>query len=216
MNHCRAFIDESGDFGLSKGASRYVIMAAIFLENLRRIEKVPNRVRRIELGNRATKNNIELSFHSESDSIRKHLLEDVSRIDDLHIGIIILDKSRIDSRRHSQRESAYLLMCKRLVEEIVRFERIRGSFEITFHRSPFHRSVTQALRGSMFNSILSEYRRMRWIPPKISMQMRSSEGCNGLIVTDFIAGSAYRKYSSDDPQYYEIIKDAICFEKEWR
>jgi hypothetical protein len=213
MDRCYVFIDESGDFGCSKKSSRYVILVALFSEDSRRLQLIPRRIRRSDLGKRALRRNVGLDFHSTSDSIRRHLLEEVIKSGDVRIGSIVVRKSKSEFNE-CHGNSLYLDMSRRLVTEIIEFERARHRLEVTFDRIPFHYGHKHFFEDQISRTIFEKYRQLRSIPPEIVIRIRSSEASPGLIATDFIAGAIQKKYSFGDLTFYEIIKDAVCFERE--
>jgi hypothetical protein len=215
MDNCHVFFDESGDFGFSGKSSKYVVLAAIFSENVRRLERIPRRIRAGNLKSHALRSDVELKFNSAFPQTRRRLLESVTELPCIYIGSIVLDKTAVNDFFAEHRGLLYLTMCSQLAREIMRFERIRKTINITFDRAPFHRRVTHCFKEHISNAIDEECRRLRFIPPSIILQMNSPGTCQGLIVADFIAGALHKKYSGGDSTYYRTIKDVICFETYW-
>jgi len=215
MDNCHVFVDESGDFGFSGRSSKYVVLAAIFSEDVRRLERIPRHIRAGNLRSRALRSDVELKFNSAFPPTRRRLLESVAELSGMYTGSIVLDKAAVNDFFAEHRGLLYLTMCSQLSREIMRFERIRKTINITFDRAPFHRRVTRCFREDISKAIDGECRRLRFIPPSIMLQMSSPATCQGLAVADFIAGALHKKYSGGDSTYYTIIKDMMCFETHW-
>ena len=215
MDNCHVFVDESGDFGFSGKSSKYVILAAIYSEDVRRLERVPRRIRADNLKSRVLRSDVELKFNSAFQQTRMRLLESVTELPCTYIGSIILDKTAVNEYFAEQRGSLYLTMCGQLAGEVVRSQRIRKNISITFDRAPFHKRVTYCFKEYISNAIDEECRRLRLIPPGIKLQMNSPGTCQGLTVADFIAGAIHKKYSRGDPTYYRVIEDMMLFETRW-
>ena len=215
MDDCHVFVDESGDFGFSGKSSKYVVLAAIFSEDVRRLERIPRRIRAENLRSHTLRSDVELKFNSAFPQTRRRLLESVTELPCTYIGSILLDKTAVNDFFAEHRGLLYLTMCSRLAREIIGYERVWKTINITFDRAPFHRRVTHYFMEHISNAIDEECRRLRFIPPSTMLQMSSPATCKGLTVADFIAGALHKKYSGGDSTYYTIIKDMMCFEKHW-
>ena len=190
-------------------------MAAIYSEDVRRLERIPRRIREENLKSRAMRSDVELKFNSAFPQTRIRLLESVTELPCIYIGSIVLDKKAVNEYFAEHRESLYLTMCSQLAGAIMKSQRIRKNISITFDRAPFHKRVTYCFKEHISNAIREECGRLRLIPPGIKLQMSSPGICQGLTVADFIAGAIHRKYSRGDPTYYQVIKDVIFFETHW-
>jgi hypothetical protein len=214
MDNCHVFVDESGDFGFSGKSSKYVILAAIFSEDVRRLERIPRRIRAENLKSRALRSDIELKFNSAFPQTRMRLLESVTELPCICIGSIVLDKTTVNDFFAEHRESLYLTMCKQLAVEIIRSQRIRKKINITFDRAPFHQRVTYCFKEYISNAIDEECRRLRLIPPGIKLQMNSPGTCQGLSRRFHCRSNSQEIFSrrSDklqSHQRYDILRDAL-------
>lgn len=211
MDYCHTYVDESGDFGSSSGSSKYIVMVAVSLGNIRSLELVPRRIRRSELGMRALHRNIQLDFHSANDVLRKHMLDEIVRSCRVQAGSIVYEKT--DKRIPGPKgHSLYLEMCRQLVSQLIESERVRRTLDLTFDRMPFHYGHKHIFEEFILRAIDEKYCQLRVIPPKVILHIKSAESSPGLIAADFIAGAIHKRYSSNESVYYEIIKDIICFE----
>jgi len=80
-------------------------------------------------------------------------LESVSELSGTHIGSIVLDKTAVNDFFAEHRGLLYLTMCSQLAREVMRFERIRKTINVTFDRAPFHRRVTRCFREDISKAI---------------------------------------------------------------
>ena len=214
MRHCHAFIDESGDFGLSIRSSKYVVMATVLTEEVRKLELIPRHIRRSNLGRKAFHRNVGLDFHSANERIRRQMLGEIMKINDVKIGSIVLDKSRVDDCFKRRGGEFYLRMCRRIAREIAVIAKDQKNIEITFDRMPFHYGHKSEFEYYILSTINDDMKHMRLIPRHIKLHIKSAEACPGIFTVGHIAGAIQKKYSLRDDSYYNIIKDAICFEIE--
>ena len=215
MDCCHAYVDESGDFGTSKGSSKYIVMVAVFSEDIRNLEMIPRRIRRSELGMRALHRNVPLDFHSANDTVRKNMLEAIVKSGDVRIGAIVHEKSNkrtLGFRGHP----LYLEMCRQLMSRLIESERVRRTLDLTFDRMPFHYGHKGIFEEIILRAMAEKYGQLKVIPPRIILHIKSAESSPGLIAADFIAGAIQKRCSSDESEYYGTIKKAICFENPLR
>ena len=215
MDNCHVFVDESGDFGFSSTTSKYTVLAAIIAQEIDRLGRIPRQIRRRNTRGRILRKVGELKFNTANDHIRREILKAVARTQDIRIGCIILDKSKLGDLCSHNGELLYLQMSVQLMKEIAGFERIRRRMEVTFHRTPFYYRHEGDYEQFIQSAVSEEFDRLRIIAPEISVHVKSSQTSDGVRIADFVAGAIHRKYSKDDSVYHELIKESIIFEKQF-
>lgn len=97
-----AFIDESGDVGFKLRSSRWFILTLVVVKNKRQLEKAIIIARK---GLRKKQKNVhELHAYHADVHTRKRVLRFLSRIDDLQVFSVVLNKGNISHELQNQKQ----------------------------------------------------------------------------------------------------------------
>lgn len=193
MKELYIYLDESGDLGVSKKASKNFVIGAISVTSPVKINRVLKRIRRNILKKKERKYG-EFKFHKSSDRIRKILLKRINPFVD-KINYILVKKDRAKLTYDYTNLAVSLIM---LVIENEKFNRLNIILDRTLPKK-----VIKKFNELLLISIGKEDK-----GSKIKIEHLDSNRVNCLQATDFVVGSIayFHKGNSD---YYNLIKNKI-------
>ena len=210
MRRWYAYVDESGDFGTNRGASRYVTLAAVVTSDRKCLERIPSKVRRTHLG-RTLAQRPELKFSSSSPDVRKRVLALVMRIPDAQVVSLVWNKSIHPIEAKNRPKEIYGRLAARLATEVMTAMEIKDLAMIVDAR-PEARLLDKGVDSIIREHVQREFRTMARLEPAIRISRYDSSTNPGLQVADCIAGAIQRKWERDDPTYYDLISPRIVRE----
>ena len=198
------YIDESGDLGFSQaGSSAYLVIAYIGTDDRIRLDRIVRKEkRRLNIGRRC-----ELKGSSLTDIERRKVLRSIASINDLEVGAVIVDKSKVKPHLRVRRAQNILYAYVGGLVVLPYLARHDG-----VHVYPDERSV-KVSQGN----IIQDYWRVRLAtkygsPNVFNYQPRLSHICLGLQAADVVANTIWRKYERGDASAYPLIKQHIVDE----
>ena len=192
------FIDESGDLG--KYGSKYFSIVALSTRAVSDLERIVRRVRRRKL-TKKLKSLSEIKANNSDDYIRMFVLRRIAALN-CSVSAVAIPKTKVREDLFQHKERLYNYLCGLLFEHI---NLNVGTVDIVIDR----KSNNQFLRDD-FNQYILRKIRERSDSIQVSIRHLESHASHALQAVDFIAWAMNRKFSFDDPKYYDIIKPRIA------
>lgn len=191
------FIDESGDLG--KHGSAYFTIVALASPSGIRLSRIIKRVREKKL-KKKLKELAEIKANNSNESIRRYVLEGISKCD-CSVSAIAIPKAKIRDYLFDKQNKLYNYLCGLLFSYInLNFDRV----EIIIDKKHSNRLLRED-----FNQYISTRIRQKAAGINFSIKHLESHASNELQAVDFVAWAIGRKYSLGDSSYYDIIRPKI-------
>lgn len=189
------WIDESGDSGFQfeKGSSRFLILAAVYLDEGTPEGIIEKEVHDLKMRLRVTAD-YEFKFSRCKDNFKKEFFRTFANLP-LQYKAIIVDKRNVSvAALKSQPKQLYCELVRRLLYDndppLQKATLILDEAAAKVHHQEFHRILKSYLSKNLVRKI---------------RQQRSHR--NAMIqVADMVAGSIFRKFEKGDDTYYEMVK----------
>lgn len=198
----KIYLDESGDLGCGKGASKYFLIVLVVVKDEKDLEKIIRKIRINKL-NKGLKKCPEIKANNSNDKIRIKVLKGIAKMD-VKIYCHILDKSTIHNDLKDMKEKIYNDITVKNISKIPftdkRVELIVDRCKSTKKRLIFDSDINNELMN---------------IKPFLDLRISHLDSKNSpqLQAVDFIAWSILRKYERKESYYYNIIKDKLHSEE---
>ncbi|MCL4324854.1 MAG: DUF3800 domain-containing protein [Candidatus Thermoplasmatota archaeon] len=191
------FIDESGDLG--KYGSKYFSIVALSTQAVDNLNRIIKRVRQRKL-RKKLKEMPELKANNSGDLIRETVLRKVAQLD-CSISVVVVPKSLVRDDLFQHKEKLYNYLCGLLFEHITLNV---DSVDITIDKKHNNRLLRED-----FNQYIERKIRSRRASIRVMIQHLESHTSNALQAVDFVAWAMNRKFSFDDPTFYNLIASKI-------
>lgn len=199
MDHALSiFIDESGDLG--KAGSKYFSIVALSTQAVADLERVIKRVRRRKL-TKKLKALSEIKANNSDDYIRRFVLGRIAQLD-CSISVVAIPKTKVREDLFLHKERLYNYLCGILFEHI--------TLNVETVSIIIDRKSNNRLLREDFNQHILRKIRERSGTIRVSIQHLESHASHALQAVDFVAWAMNRRFSLDDPQFYDIIKTKIA------
>jgi hypothetical protein len=200
------YLDESGDLGFGPRSSKYFILAAIITRDAEQVRRCIKRVRQRKLPKRY-KTIPELKFHNSSQTIRRRVLKCVSRTD-TDIAYAVLRKHQVYERLKNKPWILYNYLRGSLIAKIITAYRPEGPIKVIVDRSLYGFDREHFDNYLTWKTCLGNHsEELNMDPPEIVHIDSKKDRC--IQAVDFVAGAIGRRYSREDPSYYNTIEPRI-------
>ncbi len=209
------FVDESGNLGFSKNATKYFVVAYIECRTPIKIQTELKRLlKNLHQKKIYSRNRNELKFSRMDDYCRKRVLQKIAECE-VSLGVVVLEKThvKLDLRKDPAILYNWSLVHNillSLIPQIVAGNKI----QITFDKS------LPLWKIDKFNSYATEkakyllYEQGNSFPPDcISLDHIGSEREFCLQAADAVAGAYFQKYEKQNDEYIKIIEHKVGFFK---
>ena len=110
------FLDESGDLGFSKRSSKWFLFTIAMIHDSRVLEKI---IKKVWRGLKKKHKKLgELHAYHEKDITRSRVLKKLSKVDDLKVFCIILNKKKVHIDLQNQKNYLYNFTANMLLERL--------------------------------------------------------------------------------------------------
>ena len=211
------FVDESGDLGFSKRSSKFFIVSFLFMRNTKPFRD-DFRWLHLRLRNRHRYFHDELKFSQSTDTVRRKGLQLLCNHDDCGIGLIVVNKRKIDKRTKFYRDLEFLYryvivdtVLNAIIPRLNSKERLSLILDKRIPNAQSKLFSTYAeIKGYLINKELDKklFSKYRF---KVDHRNSKHEPC--LQAADFAAGAEFHLVERKNSAYREIINDKI---KEYR
>jgi len=206
------FVDESGDLGFSVKASKFFVVAYVFLEDPWVVRKVVKRILK-RLHRCGKYRGSELKFSNSSHEVRLTVLRKLSEVE-WETGLVILEKRKVKEELRADPNRLYNYV---IVHNVMKnmLSRLKPGEKLTVC---VDRSLSESNREAFNDYAL---RKAKWVwdrelgrtPPlhdsQIEVIHETSEKEPCLQLADYVAGAAFQKVERGKEEYYKLIKNKV-------
>ena len=190
------YIDESGDLGTKKASSRYFVMAAIKVEDSKKLEKIIKKTRRDFKKKMLTSN--EVKGGNLPYELKIKILEKLKNID-YEVFIIVFDKENRFKIGYGDNKKAYDILASRLAK-LINIDKPTFIF--------IDKSKNKQEEIDNFNELfLNNLNNIKKQPIKI--EHADSMHYKGLQMADLISWSTFQNFENDNPKFLDMIKNKV-------
>jgi len=188
------YIDESGDLGTKKGSSKYFIIAAIKVEDSKKLEKIIKKTRRDFKKKMLTSS--EIKGGNLPYDLKIKILEKLKNID-YEAFIIVFDKENRYKIGYGDNKKAYDILASRLAK-LIKIDKPTFIF--------IDKSKNKQKEIDEFNEIfLKHLNNIQKQPIKINHA--DSIHYKGLQMADLISWSTFQNFENNNPEFIDLIKN---------
>jgi hypothetical protein len=189
------FIDESGDLGMR--GSQYLVLAALFVEDYRPLDRIIKKMRRYKFRKELRKAS-EIKANKSSDAVRKHMLKKLNKVPNARVFYIVLEKKKLYSEYlKDNKDKLYNYVAGKLAKNIVledveleiRIDKSKGKHLL---REDFNRYFLQKLREGSNHM-------------KVTLYHSYSHSWSGLQFADLLAWCCFQKFEHGNSEYIDSI-----------
>jgi hypothetical protein len=197
------YIDESGDLGLSKNSSKFLVITALLVKDPAYLDRIIKNMRRNKF-KKQLKVFHELKANKLKDEIIIHALSHLSQIKDLQIYHIVLEKSKVHSKfLLTNKHKLYNYVAGKLAKTII-LEHV--DVEVRIDKS----KGKQALQED-FNQYFENCLRQNSSVRKIKVFHSYSQSWSGLQFADLLCYAAYKKIELGITVFSDIVPNQEVF-----
>ena len=190
------YIDESGDLGTKKGSSKYFIIAAIKVEDSKKLDKIIKKTRRDFKKKMLTSN--EIKGGNLPYDLKIKILEKLKNID-YEVFIIVFDKANRYKIGYGDNKKAYDILASRLAK-LIKIDKPTFIF--------IDKSKNKQKEIDDFNQIfLNHLNNIQKQPIKI--EHADSMHYKGLQMADLISWSTFQNFENENPEFLDMVKNKV-------
>ena len=190
------YIDESGDLGTKKASSKYFVMAAIKVENSKKLENIIKKTRRDFKKKMLTSN--EVKGGNLPYELKIKILEKLKNMD-YEVFIIVFDKENRYKIGYGDNKKAYDILASRLAK-LINIDKPTFIF--------IDKSKNKQKEIDNFNELfLNNLNNIKKQP--ITIEHADSIHYKGLQMADLISWSTFQNFENNNPEFLDIIKNKV-------
>ena len=190
------YIDESGDLGTKQGSSKYFVMAAIKVEDSKKLEKIIKKTRRSFTKKMLTSN--EIKGGNLPYDLKIKILKKLKNID-YEVFIIVFDKENRYKIGYGDNKKAYDILSSRLAK-LINIDKPTFIF--------IDKSKNKQEEIDNFNELfLNNLNNIKKQPIKI--KHTNSIHYKGLQMADLISWSTFQNFENDNHEFLDMIKNKV-------
>ena len=190
------YIDESGDLGTKKASSKYFVMAAVKVENSKKLENIIKKTRRDFKKKMLTSNEVKGGNLPYEFKIK--ILEKLKNMD-YEVFIIVFDKENRYKIGYGDNKKAYDILASRLAK-LINIDKPTFIF--------IDKSKNKQEEIDNFNEFfLNNLNNIKKQP--ITIEHADSMHYKGLQMADLISWSTFQNFENDNPEFLDIIKNKV-------
>ena len=203
------FLDESGDLGFNfkkLKTSKYFVVAFLFVENKRSIEKIVKKTH-AELKKKYKRRFGVLHSVKERPITRQRLLKRLNE-KDCAIMTIYLNKRKVYTKLQDEKQVLYNYVTNILLDRIYSKRLVAGKNKITIvaSRRETNRYLNENFKTYLNNQAKNHHK------VEVEAVIKTPFEEKSLQVVDFVSWAIFRKYEYGDDSYYNIIRNKIVEE----
>ena len=190
------YIDESGDLGTKKVSSKYFVIAAIKVENSKKLEKIIKKTRRDFKKKMLTSN--EVKGGNLPYDLKIKILKKLKNMD-YEVFIIVFDKENRYKIGYGDNKKAYDILSSRLAK-LINIDKPTFIF--------IDKSKNKQEEIDNFNELfLNNLNNIKKQP--ITIEHADSMHYKGLQMADLISWSTFQNFENDNSEFLDIIKNKV-------
>lgn len=206
-------MDESGCLGFDfskKKTSKNFVISFLFVRNKRALEKAVRKTFRAMSEKEKRNHTGTLHCNKESRRTRLKLLTLISKVENVSIISIKLNKKKVDKNLHNKKSELYNYVVRILIDRAFSKNLIpvNGSVKLIASKRETNKFLNENFKSYIKSQVLEKH------SMQLDIQITPSHGEKLLQAVDFVSWSLFRKYEHNDNSYYDVIKDKILKEED--
>lgn len=195
------FIDESGDLGSKKASSKWFLFTAVITNDSRVLQHIIKRIWK-QINKKHNKSG-ELHAYHEKDNVRRKVLIEINKNNDIKIICCLVDKSKIPSSYKEDRKFLYNKTLSYLIEYICKSGFIIDNehIQIDIDRMYTQKKLVDDLRTMLLNILIVNRIKSQ------SVLFESSHENKSLQAVDFISWALFKKVEKDENEFFYLMKN---------
>ncbi len=190
------YIDESGDLGTKKSSSKYFVMAAIKVEDSKKLEKIIKKSRRDFKKKMLTSN--EVKGGNLPYDLKIKILEKLKNIN-YEVFIIVFNKENRYKIGYEDNKKSYDILASKLAK-LINIDKPTFIF--------IDKSKNKQKEIDNFNELfLNNLNNIKKQP--ITIEHADSIHYKGLQMADLISWSTFQNFENNNPEFLDIIKNKV-------
>ena len=190
------YIDESGDLGTKKSSSKYFVMAAIKVEDSKKLEKIIKKSRRDFKKKMLTSN--EVKGGNLPYDLKIKILEKLKNIN-YEVFIIVFNKENRYKIGYGDNKKSYDILASKLAK-LINIDKPTFIF--------IDKSKNKQKEIDNFNELfLNNLNNIKKQP--ITIEHADSIHYKGLQMADLISWSTFQNFENNNPEFLDIIKNKV-------
>jgi len=187
------YLDESGDLGTKSSSSKFLILAALVVENPKDLDRIIKNMRRHKF-KKELKKASEIKANRSSAEVISYMLKKLNSVEGVKVYYIVLDKSKIYSNYlRSDKHKLYNFVAGKLAKNI---NISNTNFEIKIDKSKGNLFLQEDF-NKYFDGSLKE--NCKEVVCKIEHSY--SHSWSGLQFADVLAWSCFQKFEFNDEDF---------------
>lgn len=200
------FLDESGDLGFDRTkerSSKYFLITFLVVDAKRPIEKIVKTTHASLKKIHKQRGGVLHCYH-ETPATRIRLLTKLVQ-KDIKIMTVYLNKSKVYTRLHKEKDVLYNFVTNILLDRIYSKKLIPKDQKVELIAS--RKETNKFLNNNFKNYLSAQVKNNHQLDMSIEIKTPHEE--KSLQAVDFLSWSIFRKYEKGDESYYNIFKDKI-------
>lgn len=190
------YIDESGDLGAH--GSKYMVLAALIIENPRDLDRVIKNMRRNKF-KKELKHATEIKANKSSVQLIKYMLEKLNSFKDVKVLYVVFEKKKLFSEYlKNNKDKLYNYVAGKLAKQLMMDN---CHIEIRIDR----RYGKQLLQHD-FNEYFTKCMNEKCTPAKVKIDHSYSHNFSGLQFADILAWICFQKFEHNDSSFVDLLK----------
>lgn len=192
------YIDESGDLGLGKGSSNFLILSALLIDNPADLDRIIKRMRRNKF-KKELKKAQEIRANKSSDAVRRHMISQLNLVKNVKVFYIVLEKKKLYSDYlKNNKNKLYNYVAGKLARNIVL---TNIDVEIRIDKSKGKQLLREDFNGYFLNNLEDNCTSI-----KCKIEHSYSHSWSGLQFADMLAWACFQKFEHNDNSYVDLLK----------
>lgn len=206
------FMDESGCLGFDptkKKTSKNFIISFVLTSNKRPLEKVVRKAF-ISMSPKERKGHFGVLHASkEKPSLIKKVLEDLTRVEDVKIMYVRLNKEKVFTHLKDEKQVLYNYVTNILLGRLIDKKLFKTSqINLIAAQRETNKILNEQFQSYTFHKVKKDHA----IHINVDIKPPSKEKC--LQVADFVSWASFRKYEYNDSGFYDIISEKVIEDRE--
>ncbi len=200
------FLDESGDLGFDRTkerSSKYFLITFLVVDQKRPVEKIVKTTHASLKKVHKQRGGVLHCYH-ETPTTRIRLLTKLAQ-KDIKIMTVYLNKSKVYTRLHKEKDVLYNFVTNILLDRICSKKLIPKDQKVELIAS--RKETNKFLNTNFKNYLSTQVKNNHQLD--ISIEIKTPHEEKSLQAVDFLSWSIFRKYERGDASYYNIFKEKI-------
>jgi len=201
------YIDESGDLGFDKKSSKFIVISALIVNDIKELDRIIKNMRRNKF-KKQLKKMYELKAYELFNEIRIYMLKKLNYVSGAKVFHIVLEKKRVFSKYlKADKHKLYNFIAGKLAKNILMNDM---DIEIKIDKSKGNILLRKDFDDYFKKRLGEGCDKMR-----CKIEHSYSHSWSGLQFADLLAWCCFQKYENEDSTYLELLKIEQEFYTVW-